>query len=211
MLPTLVLVGRPNVGKSTLFNRLTASRAALGADFPGLPRDRQYGRGRGGERPYLVVDTGGFEPKAKTGIVRAMAQQTRTAIVESDAVVFMVDGREGLTGEDRTIAELLRRSGRPVLVAVNKSEGLPAERGTAEVHQLAPGEPVPISSAHGENVGELVERALALCPAPDAASPEAEGEPERKRVRVAIVGRPNVGKSTLVNALLGEDRVLAYE
>ena len=211
MLPTLVLVGRPNVGKSTLFNRLTASRAALVADFPGLTRDRQYGRGRGGDRPYLVVDTGGFEPKAKSGIPRAMAQQTRTAIAESDAVVFMVDGRAGLTGEDRTIAELLRRSGRPVLVTVNKSEGLPAERVTAEFHELAMGEPVAISSAHGENVAELIERALALCPAPAAASPELESGPEQERVKVAIVGRPNVGKSTLVNTLLGEDRVLAAE
>jgi GTP-binding protein len=210
MLPTLVLVGRPNVGKSTLFNRLTASRAALVADFPGLTRDRQYGRGRGGDRPYLVVDTGGFEPKAKSGILHAMARQTRTAIAESDAVIFMVDGREGLTGQDRTIADLLRRSGRPVLLAVNKAEGLAAERVTAEFHELAMGEPVPISSAHGENVPELIERALALCPPPVATAEEPTGA-ERQRVKVAIVGRPNVGKSTLVNTLLGEDRVLASE
>jgi GTP-binding protein len=209
MLPTLVLVGRPNVGKSTLFNRLTASRAALVADFPGLTRDRQYGRGRGGDRPYLVVDTGGFEPKAKSGILHAMARQTRTAIAESDAVVFMVDGREGLTGQDRTIADLLRRSGRPVLLAVNKAEGLAAERVTAEFHELAMGEPVPISSAHGENVPDLIERALALCPAP-ATTEEPTGAAQ-ERVKVAIVGRPNVGKSTLVNTLLGEDRVLASE
>ena len=210
MLPTLVLVGRPNVGKSTLFNRLTASRAALVADFPGLTRDRQYGRGRGGDRPYLVVDTGGFEPKAKSGILHAMARQTRTAIAESDAVIFMVDGREGLTGQDRTIADLLRRSGRPVLLAVNKAEGLPAERVTAEFHELAMGEPVPISSAHGENVPDLIERALALCPAP-VSTEEAATEAGRERIEVAIVGRPNVGKSTLVNTLLGEDRVLTSE
>ena len=211
MLPTLALVGRPNVGKSTLFNRLTASRAALVADFPGLTRDRQYGRGRGGERPYLVVDTGGFEPKAKSGIMHAMARQTRTAIAESDAVIFMVDGREGLTGQDRTIADLLRRSGRPVLLAVNKAEGLPAERVAAEFHELALGEPVPISSAHGENVPDLIERALALCPAPAATTEEPAAGAEHRRVRVAIVGHPNVGKSTLVNTLLGEDRVLASE
>ena len=210
MLPTLVLVGRPNVGKSTLFNRLTASRAALVADFPGLTRDRQYGRGRGGDRPYLVVDTGGFEPKAKSGILHAMARQTRTAIAESDAVIFMVDGREGLTGQDRTIADLLRRSGRPVLLAVNKAEGLAAERVTAEFHELAMGEPVPISSAHGENVPHLIERALALCPAPVATTEGPTGAAQ-ERVKVAIVGRPNVGKSTLVNTLLGEDRVLASE
>jgi GTP-binding protein len=211
MLPTLVLVGRPNVGKSTLFNRMTASRAALVADFPGLTRDRQYGRGRGGDRPYLVVDTGGFEPQAKSGIAQATARQTRTAIAESDAVIFMVDGREGLTGQDRTIADLLRRAGRPVILAVNKAEGLAAERVTAEFHELALGEPVPISSAHGENVPELIERALALCPT--AAAPAAEAGPEdaQRRVKVAIVGRPNVGKSTLVNTLLGEDRVLASE
>ena len=123
MLPTLVLVGRPNVGKSTLFNRLTQSRDALVADFPGLTRDRHFGRGRGADRPYLVVDTGGFEPKAKSGIMHAMAKQTRQAIAESDAVIFLVDGREGLTAQDSNIADLLRRSGRPVVLAVNKAEG----------------------------------------------------------------------------------------
>ena len=209
MLPTLVLVGRPNVGKSTLFNRLTASRAALVADYPGLTRDRHYGRGRGGDRPYLVVDTGGFEPEARSGIMRAMAGQTQTAIAEADAVIFLVDGREGLTGEDRTIADLLRRSGRPVLLAVNKSEGLAPERVSAEFHELALGTPLPISSAHGENVRELVEHALAVCPAP-AVDDEATAD-QGKRIRVAIVGRPNVGKSTLVNTLLGEERVIAFE
>ena len=210
MLPTLVLVGRPNVGKSTLFNRLTASRAALVADYPGLTRDRHYGRGRGADRPYLVVDTGGFEPEARSGIMRAMAGQTQTAIAEADAVIFLVDGREGLTGEDRTIADLLRRSGRPVLLAVNKSEGLAPERVSAEFHELALGTPLPISSAHGENVRDLVEHALAVCPAPAAVDDEATAD-EGKRIRVAIVGRPNVGKSTLVNTLLGEERVIAFE
>jgi GTP-binding protein len=210
MLPTLALVGRPNVGKSTLFNRLTGSRKALVADFPGLTRDRQYGRGRGGDRPYLVVDTGGFEPKAKSGIPHAMARQTRAAIAESDAVIFMVDGREGLTSEDRAIADLLRRAGRPLVLAVNKAEGLPAERVTAEFHELGLGAPVPISSAHGENVADLVELALALCPAPVQPTIDADGAEESRRIRVAIVGRPNVGKSTLVNTLLGEERVLAF-
>jgi GTP-binding protein len=210
MLPTLALVGRPNVGKSTLFNRLTASRKALVADFPGLTRDRQYGRGRGADRPYLVVDTGGFEPKAKSGIMHAMAQQTQAAIAESDAVVFIVDGREGLTPQDRAIADLLRRSGRPLVLAVNKAEGLPEERVTAEFHELGLGAPLPISSAHGENVGELIERALALCPGEREPEPDEVAGEQPGRIRVAIVGRPNVGKSTLVNTLLGEERVLAF-
>jgi GTP-binding protein len=209
MLPTLVLVGRPNVGKSTLFNRLTASRAALVADYPGLTRDRHYGRGRWGDRPYLVVDTGGFEPQARDGIMHAMAAQTHTAIAEADAIIFLVDGRAGLTGEDRTIAEVLRRSGRPVLLAVNKSEGLASERATAEFHELALGAPLPISAAHGENLRELVEYALDQCPPGRDAEPEPEAD-ERKRIKVAIVGRPNVGKSTLVNTLLGEERVITF-
>jgi GTP-binding protein len=155
-----------------------------------------------------VVDTGGFEPKAKSGIMKAMAAQTRTAIAEADAVIFLVDGREGLSGEDRTIADLLRRSGQPVVLTVNKAEGLAPERVTAEFHELALGTPVPISSAHGENVREMVEYALSLCP-PTAGADDATDSPD-KRIRVAIVGRPNVGKSTLVNTLLGEERVIAF-
>jgi GTP-binding protein len=209
MLPTLVIVGRPNVGKSTLFNRLTSSRAALVADFPGLTRDRHYGRGRLGDRPYLVVDTGGFEPKARSGIMHAMAAQTRTAIAEADAVIFLTDGREGLTSEDRTIADLLRRTGRPIVLAVNKTEGLEAERAIAEFHELALGAPIAISSAHGENVRALVDAALARCSSAPGGD-EAQGDREG-RIRVAIVGRPNVGKSTLVNTLLGEDRVIAFD
>ena len=209
MLPTLAIVGRPNVGKSTLFNRLTRSRSALVADFPGLTRDRHYGRARLDDRAYLVIDTGGFEPTAKTGIMQAMAAQTKTAIAEADAVILLVDGREGLTGDDRTIAELLRRTGRPIVLAVNKSEGLAPERATAEFHELGLGAPLAISSAHGENVHELIEAALARCPSePRGDEPAAERE---GRVRVAIVGRPNVGKSTLVNTLLGEERVIAFD
>jgi GTPase len=212
MLPTLVLVGRPNVGKSTLFNRLTQSRDALVADFPGLTRDRHFGRGRGADRPYLVVDTGGFEPKVKSGIMHAMAKQTRQAIAESDAVIFLVDGREGLTAQDSNIADLLRRSGRPVVLAVNKAEGIAPERVTAEFHELALGTPLPISSAHGENVRDLVDITLALCPAKSADDPtDAAGSDDGSRIKVAIVGRPNVGKSTLVNTLLGEERVIAFD
>ena len=211
MLPVIALVGRPNVGKSTLFNRLTKTRNALVADFPGLTRERHYGRGRGGERPYLVVDTGGFEPKAKTGIYHAMAKQTRQAIAESDVVIFLVDAREGLAAQDRTIADLLRRSGRPVLLAVNKSEGLAPERAAADFHELGLGTPLAISSAHGDNVSDLVELALVACPSPAPAEPEDADETGRRRIKVAIVGRPNVGKSTLINTLLGEERVIAFD
>src|SRR5438552_8817499 len=211
MLPTLVLVGRPNVGKSTLFNRLTQSRDALVADLPGRTLHRHFRRGRGADRPYLVVDTGGFEPKVKSGIMHAMAKQTRQAIAESDAVVFLVDGREGLTVQDISIADLLRRSGRPVVLAVNKAEGIAPERVTAEFHELALGTPLPISSAHGENVRDLVNIALALCPAKSADdTADAAGVDDGSRIKVAVVGRPNVAKSTLDNTLLGEERVIAF-
>ena len=226
MLPTLALVGRPNVGKSTLFNRLTKSRNALVADVPGLTRDRHYGRARAGEREYLVVDTGGFEPVATAGILFEMAKQTRTAIAECDAVIFVVDARAGVTPQDIAIGELLRRSERPVIVAVNKAEGMPPERATAEFHELALGEPLPISAAHGENVRDMVEIALERCTVaaddhsaaasdrdPDAgdAEPAETATPADDRIVVAIVGRPNVGKSTLVNALVGEERVIAFD
>jgi GTP-binding protein len=209
MLPTVALVGRPNVGKSTLFNRLTKSRAALVHDLPGLTRDRHYGRARAGEREFLVIDTGGFEPVAKSGIEKEMARQAESAIAEADVVVFIVDGREGLTAQDMAIAERLRRIGRDVLVAVNKTEGMPRERVTAEFHELALGEPLPISAAHGENVREFVEVMLAGLP---EQPPEADDDAEAGRpIKVAIVGRPNVGKSTLVNTLFGEERVIAFD
>ena len=207
MLPVVALVGRPNVGKSTLFNRLTRTRDALVHDVPGLTRDRRYGRARTGGRDYYVVDTGGFEPVAKDGILREMARQAEAAIAESDVVVFMVDARDGLVPQDARIADLLRRAGRPVVLAVNKSEGLPSAGAAAEFHELGLGEPRPISATHGEGVHDLVEAALAHAPADAGAEPiDDEG-----RVRVAVVGRPNVGKSTLVNALLGEERVIAFD
>ncbi len=208
MLPTLVLVGRPNVGKSTLFNRLTRTRAALVADFPGLTRDRHYGRGRVGDRPFLVVDTGGFEPVAKEGILHEMAKQTRQAIAEADVVIFLVDARQGLTQQDRNIADLLRRSGRPVVLAANKAEGLAADRAASEFYELGLGEPHPVSSAHGDNVAAVAELALSLAPA--AADADDARPADMGAVKVAIVGRPNVGKSTLVNTLLGEERVIAF-
>lgn len=205
MKPTLVLVGRPNVGKSTLFNRLTRSRDALVADMPGLTRDRHYGHGRLGRKPYLVVDTGGFEPQAKEGILHEMARQAEAAIAEADVLMFMVDGRVGLTPQDKHIADLLRRSGRPLMLVVNKAEGMDRAVVGAEFHELGCGEPLVISSAHGDGVRELVDLALERFPE------KSEEDAQEKVPRVAIAGRPNVGKSTLVNTLLGEERVIAFD
>jgi GTPase len=207
MLPTIVLVGRPNVGKSTLFNRMTRTRDALVADLPGLTRDRHYGRGMGASKPYLVVDTGGFEPLADTGILQEMAKQTLLAIDEADVVIFIVDGRNGLAPQDKVIADKLRKSQRPILLAVNKTEGMQRAIVSAEFFELGLGDPLSISSAHGEGVKDLVELALEAFP-----EPEDEEELERNKTpKIAIVGRPNVGKSTLVNALLGEERVIAFD
>jgi GTP-binding protein len=189
-----------------LFNRLTRSRDALVADLPGLTRDRHYGRGRVGERPFLVVDTGGLEPVAKEGILHEMARQTRQAVDEADLVLFIVDGRDGLTPHDRIIATQLRKTGRPVMLLVNKAEGMRRERVTSDFHELGLGEPIPISSAHGDNVAEMIEVALDELPAF-----EAEAEEKSDHPKLAIVGRPNVGKSTLVNAILGEERVIAFD
>ena len=210
MLPTLVLVGRPNVGKSTLFNRLTRTRAALVADLPGLTRDRHFGRARIGEQAYLVVDTGGFEPVATEGILYEMAKQTRQAIDEADVVVFLVDARQGVTPQDMNIADLLRRSGKPIVLAVNKAEGMQPERAASEFFELGLGDPHAISSAHGDNVAETAEWALSLV-ARDADSPSLHTPTDGAAIKVAIVGRPNVGKSTLVNALLGEERMIAFD
>ncbi len=206
MLPTIVLVGRPNVGKSTLFNRLTKSRDALVADLPGLTRDRHYGRGVGASQPYLVIDTGGFEPKADKGILKEMARQTLLAIDEADLVIFLVDGRTGLTPQEYTIADTLRRSQRPVLLVVNKTEGMQKAVVSADFYALGIGDPLSISSAHGEGVKDLVELALERFPKPDKSDRQSKND----HPKIAIVGRPNVGKSTLVNALLGEDRMIAF-
>jgi len=205
MLPILALVGRPNVGKSTLFNRLTKTRAALVADQPGLTRDRHYGHGRLGARPFLVIDTGGFEPEAKEGIVHEMARQAEAAIAEADALIFLVDGRAGLTPQDQAIATRLRRSGRPLFLVVNKAEGMDRALVAAEFHELGCGTPQAISSAHGEGVRELLEGVLAEFPE------EAQEEDAETGPRVAVVGRPNVGKSTLINTLLGAERMIAFD
>lgn len=205
MKPTVVLVGRPNVGKSTLFNRLTKTRDALVHDLPGLTRDRHYGHGRVGSKPYLVVDTGGFEPVVDTGILAEMAKQTLQAVDEGDVIIFLVDGRAGVTPQDKIISERLRRTGRPVVLAVNKAEGMNRGVVCAEFHELGLGDPVAISGAHGEGVRELVELALE----PFAEEKDEEGTDEHPKI--AIVGRPNVGKSTLVNTLVGEERVIAFD
>jgi GTP-binding protein len=211
MKPVIALVGRPNVGKSTLFNRLTRSRDALVADLPGLTRDRHYGEGRVGERPFLVIDTGGFEPVAKEGIMVEMARQTRQAVAEADIVVFIVDGRQGLTPHDKTITDFLRKAGRPVMLVVNKAEGMKYTSVTADFYELGLGDPYVISAAHGDGVSDLVNAALDLAVASQPQVEEEEPGPAVKGIRIAIVGRPNVGKSTLINTLLGEERVIAFD
>lgn len=210
MKPVIALVGRPNVGKSTLFNRLTRSRDALVADMPGLTRDRHYGEGRIGERPFLVIDTGGFEPVAKEGIMHEMALQTRQAVAEADVVVFIVDGRQGLTPHDKTITDYLRKSGRRVMLVVNKSEGMKYTSVTADFYELGMGDPYVISAAHGDGVTDLVNEALDIAFAQRPDEPE-ELEPADHGFKIAIVGRPNVGKSTLINTLVGEQRVIAFD
>lgn len=209
MKPVIALVGRPNVGKSTLFNRLTRSRDALVADLPGLTRDRHYGEGRIGERPFLVIDTGGFEPVAKEGIMHQMAKQTKQAVAEADIVIFIVDGRQGLTPHDKTITDFLRKTGRSVMLVVNKSEGMKYTSVTADFYELGLGDPYVISAAHGDGVMDLVDESLNLA---FAQRPVMDEQPDPSQgVKIAIVGRPNVGKSTLVNTLLGEERVIAFD
>ncbi|TAL54777.1 ribosome biogenesis GTPase Der [Pandoraea sp.] len=210
MKPVIALVGRPNVGKSTLFNRMTRSRDALVADLPGLTRDRHYGEGRIGDFPHLVIDTGGFEPVAKDGILHEMAKQTRQAVVEADVVIFIVDGRQGITPQDSVIADYLRKTGRKILLVVNKAEGMKYSAVAADFYELGFGDPRAISAAHGDGVRDLVEEALT--PFYSAQTDDETVDPEEGGpIRIAIVGRPNVGKSTLVNTLLGEERVIAFD
>ena len=247
--PVVALVGRPNVGKSTLFNRLTRSRAALVADIPGLTRDRHYGTGRVGSRRFIVIDTGGFEPVARSGIAAEMARQARQAVLEADLVIFVVDGREGMAGRDRDIANELRRTAARVVLAVNKTEGLPRSSAVADFWSLGLGDPWAISAAHGDGVTDLIESCLPGLAVPQASEVlEGQDDPADaddlgtasselgesqstasgssgaagasgahpvtlppRRIRVAVVGRPNVGKSTLINTLLGEERMIAFD
>jgi GTP-binding protein len=207
VLPVIALVGRPNVGKSTLFNRLTRSRDALVADQPGLTRDRKYGIGKLGSRPYLVVDTGGIADDVDK-IDSLMQQQVRRAIEEADHILFLVDARDGISAGDEAIADQLRRTGKPITPVVNKSEGLDMAIAGAEFYTLGLGEPVAIAAAHGHGVRDLIDGVLKSFPEDEA---ESESEDEDSGTRIAVVGRPNVGKSTLVNRLLGEERVVAFD
>jgi len=209
MKPVVALVGRPNVGKSTLFNRLTQSRDAIVADFAGLTRDRHYGDGRLGSREFIVIDTGGFEPDRPTGVVAEMAKQTRQAVAEADAVVFVTDIRSGVSGQDHDIARFLRSVNKRVFLAVNKAEGMAESPALAEFHELGIGEPHPVSAAHGQGIRSLMEAVLDGLDVPE---PEDETDGEGvKPIRLAVAGRPNVGKSTLINTWLGEERVVAFD
>jgi GTP-binding protein len=207
MLPVIALIGRPNVGKSTLFNRLTRSRDALVADFPGLTRDRKYGFGKLGPIPYLAIDTGGVAG-GEVGIEEAMVEQTKRALSEADAAIIMVDGRSGLTAADEHVAELARKHAKRTWLAVNKSEGLDAALASGEFHGLGLGEPIAVSAAHGDRIAALMDSVLAEFETePDDQADEDDDE----ELRIAVIGRPNVGKSTLINRLLGEERLVVFD
>ena len=209
MKPVIALVGRPNVGKSTLFNRLTKTRDAIVADFAGLTRDRHYGNGKLGPHEYIVIDTGGFEPDAVTGIYKEMAKQTRQAVAESDVVIFVVDARAGISAQDHDIANYLRKLGKPTVLAANKAEGLPEGSQVAEFFELGLGEMLAVSASHGQGMRTLVDLALAPLNLPD---PDEEAEPQDPSIiKLAVAGRPNVGKSTLINTWLGEERLVAFD
>ncbi|MEO8152754.1 MAG: ribosome biogenesis GTPase Der [Rhizobacter sp.] len=207
MKPVIAVVGRPNVGKSTLFNRMTKSRDAIVADFAGLTRDRHYGDGRLADREYIVIDTGGFEPDSSTGIVKEMAKQTRQAVAEADAVVFVVDIRTGVCAQDHDIARYLRSVNKKVFLAANKAEGMVDSPLLGELYELGMGVPHPISSAHGQGIRSLLDAVLEGFE-PD---PEPVAAQENAPIRLTVAGRPNVGKSTLINTWLGEERLVAFD
>jgi len=209
MKPVLALVGRPNVGKSTLFNRLTKSRDAIVADYAGLTRDRHYGNGKQGKHEYIVIDTGGFEPDATSGIFKEMARQTRQAVAEADVVIFVVDAREGISAQDYEIAKYLRRLGKPCLLAANKAEGMLDGTRLVDFFELGLGEVHALSAAHGQGIREIVDLALAPLNLPDPEEVDLEREPGV--IKLAVAGRPNVGKSTLINTWLGEERLVAFD
>lgn len=206
MTPVIALVGRPNVGKSTLFNRFTRTRDALVADWSGLTRDRKYGDGKLGERPFIVIDTGGVSG-FEEGLDEAMARQSFAAIEEADAVLFLVDGQSGITSADTFLAEHLRKTDKPVTLVVNKTDGRDPDVAVADFFELGLGQPVAIAASHNRGVRSLLEDVLEQFPAPD----ELVDPMQDDSIRLAIIGRPNVGKSTLVNRMLGEDRVVVYD
>ena len=208
MKPVIALVGRPNVGKSTLFNRLTKTRDAIVADYAGLTRDRHYGNAKHGKHEYIVVDTGGFEPDAASGIYKEMAKQTRQAVAEADVVLFVVDARGGVSAQDHEIAKYLRRLGKSAVVVANKAEGMTEGVHFTEFFELGLGAVIPISAAHGQGIRPLIDQvleplALAMAQAEEASDPSS--------IKLAVAGRPNVGKSTLINTWLGEERLVAFD
>jgi GTPase len=220
-LPLVAVVGRPNVGKSTLYNRLVGGRPALVENEPGVTRDRRYGEAEFDGRHFRVVDTGGMDPTAEPGVLQAgVHRQAQQAIAEADIILFVTDAREGLVATDREVAQLLRASGRPVLVVANKVDSAAQEALTGEVYELGLGDVIAVSATHGRGVRELLDAILALLPEeaaeppPDDAEADgnaaADGAEAPRPMRVAFVGRPNVGKSSLVNRLLGEERVLVH-
>jgi GTP-binding protein len=209
MKPVIALVGRPNVGKSTLFNRLTKTRDAIVADYAGLTRDRHYGNGTQGKHDYIVIDTGGFEPDADSGIYKEMAKQTRQAVAEADVVVFVVDARAGVSSQDHDIAKYLRKLGKPCLLVANKAEGMTTGVQIGEFFELGLGEVIPISASHGQGIRTVVEMALAPLHLPDEEAEAVEVDPGV--IKLAVAGRPNVGKSTLINTWLGEERLVAFD
>jgi GTP-binding protein len=210
MLPVIALIGRPNVGKSTLFNRLTRSRDALVADYPGLTRDRQYGFGKLGPVPYLVIDTGGVAG-GEVGINERMVDQTVVALEEADAALIMVDGREGLTAADEHVADLARRNGKKAWLVVNKAEGLDKAIASGEFHGLGLGEPYAVSAAHGDRIAALMDAVLADFEVEESEEELPSYDDDEHELRIAVVGRPNVGKSTLINRLIGEERLVVFD
>ncbi len=209
MKPVLALVGRPNVGKSTLFNRLTKTRDAIVADFAGLTRDRHYGNARFDKHEFIVIDTGGFEPTADNGIYKEMARQTQQAVAEADVVVFVVDARGGISAQDHDIANYLRRLGKPTILVANKAEGMKEGAQLVEFYELGLGEVLPVSASHGQGIRDMMAQALA--PLNLADPDEEDADADNGTIKLAVAGRPNVGKSTLINTWLGEERLVAFD
>jgi GTPase len=209
MKPVIALVGRPNVGKSTLFNRLTKTRDAIVADFAGLTRDRHYGNGKQGQYEYIVIDTGGFEPDASSGIYREMAKQTRQAVAEADVVLFVVDARAGISGQDHEISRYLRKLGKRCILVANKSEGMTEGVQLVEFFELGLGQVFAVSASHGQGIQALIN--LVFEPLQEQMEEQADSSEDIDAIRLAVAGRPNVGKSTLINTWLGEERLVAFD